>query len=304
MTYSIVARDPETGQLGVAVQSRWFSVGRTVTWAEPGVGAVATQSFADPSYGPEGLARMRAGASAADALAELVAADPGAHRRQVAMVDARGRVAAHTGSGCVRAAGHLLADGISAQANMMERDSVWAAMVEAFEAAPGPLAERLLAALEAAEAEGGDVRGRQSAALLVVAAEPTGDPHADRPVELRVEDHPLPLPELRRLLVLRRGYDLLSRATELVREGDGSAALAAALPAIDLCPDDDQVAFFAGLVLAGTGRLDDARPLLERAYAAEPRWAELLRRLPEAGLLPDDPALLARLGPGSPGRGS
>ena len=205
-TYSIVARDPATGTIGVAVQSHWFSVGSVVSFAEAGVGAVATQSFVDPSYGPLGLTLMRTGRTAPEALQALLAGDSGREVRQVGMVDAQGRVATHTGNLCIPAAGGQSGAGYVVQANLMEKPSVWPAMARAFEAARGDLAERMLAALEAAEAEGGDIRGRQSAALVVVKAASTGRPWADRLFDLRVEDHAEPLRELRRLVGLQRAY--------------------------------------------------------------------------------------------------
>ena len=196
-TYSIVARDPATGELGVAVQSHWFSVGSIVTWAEAGIGAVATQSFVDPSYGKLGLDLMRAGRSAPDALKALLAGDEGRDVRQVAMIDAQGRVAAHTGSKDIPAAGHIVGKDYSVQANLMLNDKVWPAMSRAFEAAKGDLAERMMAALDAAQEVGGDIRGKQSAALIVVTGKPTGKPWADRVFDLRVDDSADPLKELR-----------------------------------------------------------------------------------------------------------
>ncbi|HWQ29053.1 MAG TPA: DUF1028 domain-containing protein, partial [Dehalococcoidia bacterium] len=203
-TYSIVARDPATGALGVAVQSHYFSVGSIVSWAEAGVGAVATQSIANVDYGPRGLALMREGLSASQALSALLENDPGRDVRQVAMVDARGGVAAHTGTRCIPAAGHLSGDGFSVQANLMANDSVWPAMRDAFERSDGELADRLLAALEAAQNAGGDIRGQQSAALLVVSGERSHEPWRGRLFDLRVEDHPEPVAELKRLVRLRR----------------------------------------------------------------------------------------------------
>ena len=201
MTYSIVARDPQTGDLGVAVQSHWFSVGSGVTWAESGVGAIATQSFAEPAYGPRGLALLRLGVDPVTALAALTGADADQGRRQVAFVDAGGRVAVHTGDQCIEAAGHVTAGGVSCQANMMRGPEVWPAMLDAYQASDGDLADRLMAALDAAEAAGGDIRGRQSAAMLIVKATGSGQPWQDRIVDLRVDDAPDPLGELRRLLV-------------------------------------------------------------------------------------------------------
>ena len=209
-TYSIVARDATTGELGVAVQSHWFSVGAVVPWAASGVGAVATQSFVEVSYGPQGLAAMRRGLAAGAALRELVEQDDHAAVRQVAFVDAQGRTAAHTGESCIPGAGHLSGDGYSVQANLMLTDAVPQAMAAAYENSTGPLAERLMAALDAAQNAGGDIRGRQSAALLVVRGTPSDKPWTDRLVDLRVEDHHRPLEELRRLLQLHRAYELMN----------------------------------------------------------------------------------------------
>ena len=216
MTYSIVARDPDTGQLGVAVQSHWFSVGSIVTWARPGIGAVATQANAEVAYGPRALELLAGGHAAPDALARLVAEDPGGHSRQVAVVDGAGRVGVHTGPSCIDCAGHITGDGVSCQANIMASERVWPAMLETFTTAAGSLTERLLSALEAAEREGGDIRGRQSAAILVVPAE--GEPWRTL-VSLRVEDHPDPLPELRRLVALHDAYTLAGQGDELLGAG-------------------------------------------------------------------------------------
>jgi uncharacterized Ntn-hydrolase superfamily protein len=292
MTYSIVARDAETGDLGVAVQSDWFSVGATVPWAEAGVGAVATQSFAETSYGPLGLELLRAGRAPDQVLRALTSVDDAAPRRQVGIVDASGRAAVHTGAGCVAEAGHLVGDGFACQANMMERDSVWPAMAEAFTGSSGPFAERLLTALDAAEAEGGDVRGRQSAAMLIVAAAPSGRPWADRKVDLRVENHPDPLGELRRLVAYQEAYRLNGQAETAFMAGDVAGAEAAHARSMALAPDDAQLAFWSGLSMAGLGRFDEAKSLIGRAVAANPRYAVFLRRLPQAGVFPADDRLL------------
>ena len=297
-TYSIVARDSTTGQLGVAVQSHWFSVGPIVPWAEPGVGAVATQSLVDPAYGPLGLNLMRMGRTAPEALKALVSTDEGADVRQVAMVDAKGNVAAHTGKRAIFAAGHQLGAQYSVQANIMEKPTVWAAMGAAYEAAKGDLAERLLAALEAAEAEGGDLRGRQSAAILVVSSKNTHEPWVDRLFDLRVEDHPNPVAELRRLVTLQRAYLKLYEGDEWVVKGDIEKALAAYRQALEIVPDEatnGEAAFWVGVTLADTGDPEQAIPYLARAYQQDKRWAELLPRLPASQLLPDDPALIDRL---------
>lgn len=297
-TYSIVARDSTTGQLGVAVQSHWFSVGPIVPWAEPGVGAVATQSLVDPAYGPLGLDLMRMGRTAPEALKALVSTDEGAEVRQVAMVDAKGNVAAHTGKRAIFAAGHQIGAQYSVQANIMEKPTVWAAMGAAYEAAKGDLADRLLAALEAAEAEGGDLRGRQSAAILIVSSKNTHEPWVDRLFDLRVEDHPNPVAELRRLVALQRAYLKLYEGDEWVGKGDIEKALAAYRQALEIVPDkatNGEAAFWVGVTLADTGDPERAIPYLARAYQQDKRWAELLPRLPASKLLPDDPALIARL---------
>lgn len=288
-TYSIVARDSTTGQMGVAVQSHWFSVGSVVPFAEPGVGAVATQSFVDPRYGPLGLELMRYGRTAEEALEALVTTDDGRAVRQVAMVDANGNVAAHTGEDAVQEAGHRTGAQYSVQANMMENASVWPAMAEAYETADGDLASRLLAALEAAQAEGGDIRGKQSAALVVVQEESTGQRWADRLFDLRIEDHETPVEELKRLVRMQRAYQKLNEGDEHVTEGDVQAAMDSYRSAMDLVPDeatDGEAPFWVGITLASEDRVDDAIPYLRRAYAQNEQWATLVERLPEAGLLP------------------
>jgi uncharacterized Ntn-hydrolase superfamily protein len=249
MTYSIVARDPETGELGVAVQTHQPSVGALCPWAEGDVGAVATQSIVDPAYGPRGLDAMRAGEAPAEALTRLLDADEGRAVRQVAFVDAQGRVAAHTGERCIAHAGHVIGEGFSCQANMMRDPGVPEAMADAFDRSTGSLAHRLLDALDAAQAAGGDIRGMQSSALIVV-----GALRLDR----RVDDHPEPLAELRRL--------------------------------VDLGHDNPEGWFWHGINLAMHGDIDGGREQLQRAYAASDSWRELLQRLPPSGLLDADVA--------------
>ena len=294
MTYSIVALDPSSGELGVAVQSHYFSVGPIVPWAEAGVGAVATQSLVDVSYGPKGLDLMRLDICAADALAQLLAMDDKASVRQVAMVDANGGIATHTGNSCIEAAGHLVGEGFSVQANMMAKDTVWDAMAAAFTATTSELSLRLLAALDAAEAEGGDIRGRQSAAMLIVSGTPTGNVWEDRLLELRVEDHPEPLEELRRLVMLRSSYDLASRGDEQMID-DPQAGAELFSKAAALAQGNAELRFWHAVNLAATGKLDDAKELLRPVLEAHGGWEELLWRLPKAGLFPDDPALIREL---------
>ncbi len=294
-TYSIVARDPATGDLGVAVQSHWFSVGSVVTWAEAGVGAVATQSFVEVSYGPLGLELMRAGKSAPEALKALLAVDPSAAVRQVAMVDSRGNVAVHTGGDCIAAAGHHQGEQYSTQANLMEKDTVWDAMARAYEAAAGDLAERLVAALEAGEEEGGDIRGRQSAAILVVPGTGRGAPWREKLVELRVEDHPRPVEELKRLLRIHRAYEHMNRGDERMAEEDVEGALKEYAKAAGMYPENLEILYWQAVTLVGAGRLEEALPIFRQVFTQERRWWNLTPRLPASGLLPDDPQLLQRI---------
>jgi uncharacterized Ntn-hydrolase superfamily protein len=294
-TYSIVARDSITGQLGVAVQSHWYSVGTVVSWAEAGVGAVATQSFAEISYGPLGLDLMRSGKTAQEALAALLKIDPTPDVRQVAMVDAQGNVAAHTGKQCIIEAGHVTGNGFSCQANLMEKNTVWNAMKRAYEQTEGDLADRLLAALDAAQAEGGDIRGKQSAAILIVSGASAGVPWKNRLMDLRVEDHSEPNTELRRLVTLQRAYTYMNTGDALMAEGKVDAAVREYTRAGDLVPDNREMVFWTAVTLVGVNRFDDAVPLFRRAFNGGDDWRQLVPRLPHSGLLPDDPALIERI---------
>lgn len=294
-TYSIVARDPVTGEFGVAVQSHWFSVGARVAWAEPGVGAIATQSVTDPAYGKLGLDLLRAGKSAPEALQALLASDPEREVRQVAIVDAQGRVATHTGSLCIEAAGQVQGEGFSVQANMMGKPTVWPAMAKAYREAKGDLAERLLTALRAAQAEGGDFRGMQSAALLIVKAQPSGRPWADRTFDLRVEDAPDPLGELARLVQLQRAYTLMNEGDDAVARGQWGPALKAYEAAAKLAPQIPELPFWAAVALVNAGRIAEAEPILREVFKRDPAWRGALRRLARVKQLPQDEALLKRL---------
>jgi uncharacterized Ntn-hydrolase superfamily protein len=294
-TYSIVARDPGTGQLGVAVQSHWFSVGSGVLWAEPGVGAVATQSFTDPAYGPLGLELMRAGKSAEQALAALLAADEHADVRQVGMVDANGSVANHTGGNSIAEYCDVAGEHFTVQANLMWKPTVCDAMVQAFTGTDGDLAERLMAALDAAQAEGGDIRGRQSAALLVVSADRSLPAWGGRLFDLRVEDHEEPLAELDRLLRVARAYNLMNEGDGHMADGDVERASEAYDAASRLMPENHETVFWHAVTLASAGRVDEALPLFGEAFEMWPRWRELVPRLVPAGLLPDDEALVERI---------
>jgi uncharacterized Ntn-hydrolase superfamily protein len=294
-TYSIVARDPSTGELGVAVQSHWFSVGSSVAWAEAGVGAVATQSFIDPSYGKNGLDLMRGGKTAPDTLKELLAKDEGREVRQVAMIDAQGRVDAWTGKNDIQAAGHIVGNNFSVQANLMLNDKIWPAMARAFENTRGDLADRMLAALDAAQAAGGDIRGRQSAALIVVTGKPTGLPWKDRTFDLRVDDSPEPLKELRRLVRLQRAYNHMNAGDLAVEKKDNEGALREYSAAERLVPDNAEMIYWHAVALVNMGRVDDSLPLFRRVFAMDRNWVTLTPRLPKSGLLPDDPKIINRI---------
>jgi uncharacterized Ntn-hydrolase superfamily protein len=285
MTYSIVARDKKTGEFGVAVQSHYFQVSPAVPWALAGVGAVATQSMVNLSYGPLGLELLQAGYSAEQALKALTAGDPRAEVRQCAIVDAAGNVAAHTGRKCIPAAGNIVGDGFSCQANLMEKATVWGAMAEAFTSTDAPLAERMMAALEAAENEGGDIRGKQSAAMLVVAAAGTGRSWDDRIIDLRVEDAAEPLPELRRLLRIKRAYMTAGDADDLEEKGDMTGAIAKLQEALAIAPEMVELRFMAGVTMASAGDLDGGCALVAEAARKNARWVETLDRLAAVDLV-------------------
>lgn len=271
--------------MGVAVQSHWFSVGSVVPWGEPGVGVVATQAFVEPSYGPKGLSLLRNGMYPAAALRQLLKADRRSEVRQVGMLDVRGRVAAHTGSSCLPHAGDLQGRGFTVQANLMSSGRVWPAMASSFSRSKGPLAERLLGALEAAEEAGGDIRGRQSAALLIVSTSRPRERWRGRLLDLRVEDNPAPLKELRRLLRLSQAYDHANRGDDLVAENRFSDAMKEYAMAARTAPEIEELKFWQGVTLLGKGRRKEALPLLIGAFRARKQWREVFASLPSYGLL-------------------
>jgi len=295
-TYSIVARDPATGQLGVAVQSHWFSVGPIVPWAEAGVGAIATQSFVKIDYGPDGLDRLRSGELPQQALDAMLASDSGREVRQVAIVDAQGRVAAHTGSKCIAYASHITGEGFSVQANLMEDSTVPRAMAAAYRKNMTlPFAERLLSALQAAEGEKGDIRGKQSAAILIVDSARHEKPWQGKIMELRIEDHPAPLDELARLLRLQNAYDFMNRGDLYSEKQMWDSAAIAYGSAEKIAPEIIELPFWHAVTLASKGQIDDALPIFQRVFAAEPRWIPLIERLVPSGLLPSDSLLIQRI---------
>jgi uncharacterized Ntn-hydrolase superfamily protein len=340
-TFSIVARDPQTGEMGAAVQSHWFSVGSNVIWAEAGVGAVATQSFIDPSYGPLGLALMKAGKSAPEALKALLTGDSGQAVRQVAFVDANGNVISWTGAGDTPAAGSIAGNRsdtmktgcggggdcaslcpqknpgllqpcggyaevgreFSAQANLMSNDKVWPAMAKAYQESKGDLAERMLAALEAGQSVGGDIRGRQSAAIIIVKAKSSGKPWADKVFDLRVDDAAEPIKELRRLVTLQRAYNHMNAGDAAVEKGDHELALKEYSTAEDIVTKAEgvlpsrlaEMIYWHAVELVNINRVDESLPLFRRAFSLEKGWIELTPRLPKVGLLPNDPKVLERI---------
>ena len=296
-TFSIVAVDSATGQIGVAVQSHWFSVGASVAWAEPGVGAVATQAFVEPAYGPRALALMRSGVSAPAALRALVSADADSAVRQLGMIDARGRAVSYTGRRDIAEAGSRVGRWYAAQANTMLRATVWDAMGRAFETTHGDLADRLLAALDAAQGEGGDIRGRQSAALVVVSGDRTA-PAWQKLFDLRVEDAKDPIGELHRLVRVSRSYTLATDGDNYTTAGKVDSAIIAYAAAEALLPDsavNGELVFWHATTLADRGRVDEAIPLYRRAFAQDTLWATLIWRLPRVGLLSADSAAIARI---------
>jgi uncharacterized Ntn-hydrolase superfamily protein len=294
-TYSIVAVDSITGQIGAAVQSHWFSVGSMVTWAEAGVGAIATQSFVNPAFGPEGLKLLKAGKSPTDALNMLLAQDEGKQFRQVALIDARGNSVAHTGQKCIPEAGHTSGKYYSMQANLMNKNTVWAAMEHAFLNTQASLAERMVAALEAAEKEGGDIRGKQSAALLVVAGSSSGEIWKDRQIDLRVEDHPAPINEIKRLLKVHRAYEHMNAGDVAVEKGDEQAALKEYSAAEKLQPDNLEMQYWHAISLLNLGRYEAAYKILVIVFAKDPNWRELTPRLIKPGILKVDENIIEKI---------
>jgi len=286
VTYSIVARDPETGQLGVGVQTCFFAVGSIVPWARPGIGAVATQAVAEAAYGPRCLDALGEGKDAAAALATAQAADEMSAVRQVGVVGADGTAATLTGEMCIDHAGHVTGDGFSAQGNMLATAEVWGAMAEAYEAATGPLPRRLLTALHAGEAAGGDGRGRMSAALLVVEAEPATRPATGTLVDLRVDDHEAPLDELRRLLDVADAFGGFTQAFEQLTAGDADGALATVDSALGILPDDENLRFLRAGALISSGDVEAGGAELRSLIANRPSWEPLIRSFATGGHIP------------------
>ena len=294
-TYSIVALDETTGELGVAVQSHWFSVGFLVPWAKAGVGAVATQSFVKVDYGPDGLQLMESGITAVDALKTLTSKDEGEAVRQVGMIDIKGNVAAHTGSRCIKYAGHIVGENYSVQANMMANGTVPKAMAVAFEKTKGDLADRMMAALEAAEAEGGDIRGKQSAAMVIVSGEPSGVDWKDTKLSLRIEDHPTPLIELKRLIRVHRAYQHANMGDHYMETEEIDKALIEYSKAAEYYPENAELPYWSAIALANGGRLEEALPVFQSVFQRNPDLKTMTPRLVKSGLLPDDKSLISKI---------
>jgi len=294
-TYSIVALDETTGELGVAVQSHWFSVGFLVPWAKAGVGAVATQSFVKVDYGPDGLQLMESGITAVDALKTLTSKDEGEAVRQVGMIDIKGNVAAHTGSRCIKYAGHIVGENYSVQANMMANGTVPKAMAVAFEKTKGDLADRMMAALEAAEAEGGDIRGKQSAAMVIVSGEPSGVDWKDTKLSLRIEDHPTPLIELKRLIRVHRAYQHANMGDHYMETEEIDKALIEYSKAAEYYPENAELPYWSAVALANGGRIEEALPVFQSVFERNPDLKTMTPRLVKSGLLPDDKSLISKI---------
>lgn len=284
-TFSIVARDTATGEMAVGVQSHWFSVGTLVSWGKSGVGVVATQSFINPAFGPEGLKLMENGISAKDALNQLIEADEGRDFRQLALLDVNGSVSSYTGAKCVQSAFQIVGDNFAVQANMMLNDKVVPAMEKAFlENAHLPLAERVVKVLIAAQEAGGDIRGKQSAALLVVGPEKVAE-WLDKKVDLRVDDHPDPLIELRRLLFVHRAYDHMNKGDLAVEHGNMLLALKEYAAAEEMQPENFEMKYWKAVTMANNGMLEEALPIFKIVFANDANWREMTKRLPVSGLL-------------------
>lgn len=294
-TYSIVALDAETGELGVAVQSHWFSVGFLVPWVKAGVGAVATQSFVKVDYGPDGLELMENGMSAKDALKSLIDQDEAEAVRQVAMIDINGNVAAHTGERCIVFANHVVGKNYSVQANMMENSTVPKAMAVAFENSSGDLADRMMAALEAAEKEGGDIRGKQSAAMVIMSGEPTGIEWKDTKMSLRIEDHPTPLKELKRLIRIHRAYQHANKGDYYMELNQIDNALTEYNKASKYYPENPELPYWSAVALVNGGRINEALPIFKAVFKSNPNLKKMTPRLIKSGLLIDDQKVLKKI---------
>lgn len=284
-TFSIIARDTATGEIGVAVQSHWFNVGSVVGWGEAGVGVIATQSFVNPAFGLQGLELLKQGKSPQQVVDELIASDEGRDMRQLAVLDAKGNTASYTGKGCIDAAGNIAELNVSVQANMMVNDKVWPAMLKAFKETTAPLAERLIAALEAAQDVGGDIRGKQSASIIIFSGVNTGKPWADKLMDLRVEDSNEPIPELKRLVQVQRAYEHMNNGDLATEKGDMVLAMKEYSAAEQMIPGNAEMKYWHAVTLANNGKIDEALPIFKSAFDMDNNWRVLTERLPKVKLL-------------------
>ena len=297
MTYSIVARDQKTGQLGVAVQSHYFSVGPVVPWARAGVGAVATQSMVEVSYGPIGLDMMAGGKSAKETLESLLKTDAKAETRQVGMVDSKGVVATHTGSRCIDFAGQSVGEGFSCQANLMRNDTIWGAMEKAYlNNSDLEFSERLVSTLEAAEEAGGDVRGKQSAAILIVSPNLYPNPWMGRLLELRVEDSSRPLEELKRLVKLKRGYEWAEKGDDLLSSGKIKESSEAYARALEYAPENEEILYWKGITMLASSLQEEGRRILVEVFKKNKSWVQVTRSLIDKGYVTNNEALQKLIG--------
>ena len=284
-TFSIVAIDKEAGEMGVAVQSHWFSVGSIVAWAEPGVGAIATQSLVNVSFGPRGLELLKSGKMPQEVLQELLNSDDGKAFRQVSIINTNGDVSTHTGEKCIADASHITGDGYSVQANMMLNDKVVPAMSEAFKNSTGPLAERMIEALKAAQKAGGDIRGQQAASLLIVKTKSTGKIWEDRLIDLRVEDHPEAVNEIARLLKVFRAYEHMNNGDLAIEKNNEEMALQEYHAAQEMFPDNLEMQYWTAVSLANIGKIDDALDIFKTVFRTDRNWHTLTSRIVENGML-------------------
>lgn len=284
-TYSIVARDTVTGEMGVAVQSHWFAVGTIVSWGEAGVGVIATQSFVNPSFGPRGLILLKQGLSAQQVLDLLIESDEGRDFRQLAILDSKGNAAAYTGKKCIDDAGQIVGNNYSVQANMMLNDKVWGAMSKTFENSKGNLADRLLDALDAAQDVGGDIRGKQSAAILVVKAKPTGNIWEDRIVDIRIDDHENPLKEIRRVYNVHSAYEHMNKGDLAIEHNDMDLAMKEYSAAETMFPENEEMKYWHAVTLANMGKVEESLPLFKEVFNMNDNWVKLTARLIKPQLL-------------------
>ena len=294
-TFSIVAIDKEAGEMGVAVQSHWFSVGSIVAWAEPGVGAVATQSLVNVSFGQRGLELLESGMEPQKALEEFLKSDEGKSFRQVSIINTEGNIATHTGEKCIADASHIIGENYSVQANMMLNSKVVPAMSEAFKNSSGPLAERMIGSMKAAQIAGGDIRGQQSASLLIVKTESSGKLWLDRLIDLRVEDHPEAVNEIARLVKVYRAYEHMNNGDLAIETNNEELALKEYNAAQEMFPENLEMQYWTAVSLANIGKMDEAITIFRKVFNTDKNWHTLTSRIIDNGLLKINPENLDKI---------